>query len=386
MSSKGKVNGFNLIKGVSYTVALSCCNISSLHKYLFEDSHSIDYSFSAAVAFLKNKQKEKFAVESNSIGQTEAKQLLIKRDVGKILKKLHEYRFFLPIEEELAKYEAFAKRFFKKYDIDLSNIPIRIVDEFPAPYSSVQASAMNFDIFDQEEFNIPMGISLHREYLAPFVSAAKVSHELVHSCFSNTYSHYLARGLEEGFCDLISFILTAKMFGFKVSVNLMLNSRFIYPQTQFLTTYVEAIRQVSIVYRQVGLGGMMDILRKGNRKGRVIMKELEEAIFTGWEGKLAGEFVRKGDRNPNVLRFLDFFIAYPYSLVVSPLAYFLAEKITVGASISEIIQTNRIDPFEGEEAVKELQQRVFLVLTEGDRIISDETKLFLKLNLLRYEI
>jgi len=68
------------------------------------------------------------------------------------------------------------------------------------------------------------------------------------------------------------------------------------------------------------------------------------------------------------------------------MARFIAEKLEIGKNIKEILKKHNINIMDGLEAVKELQQRVYLILLDGEKVISNESNMFIKLGALRYEV
>ena len=57
-------------------------------------------------------------------------------------------------------------------------------------------------------------------------------------------------------------------------------------------------------------------------------------------------------------------------------AYYLAKKIEIGLPIAKILKDWNIEPKDGKKALRELQSRVYLVLINKNKIVSDETKTF----------
>lgn len=376
------ISGIQAIKALTYCTRLRC---SSVNRFLA----SLELYFSSIPSKLSDietafRQVMSSLDFSEPMGQREALNSLLERDLEDMQKVLPELRDSIddPVAQIDTHFSVY-KNMLGQWGIDLASVNVRVVDEFPEPYREFDAWAMNFDVCDEQEFGIPVGVAFHRKHLLPIVSSALLAHELIHCVFSTKYSYHLARGLEEGLCEVLGLVLSSHVLGNDVSQNILINFRLSEPSDRKWRIYTEATRQAILLYRLYGLQGLKDILRAGHQQGRVAIKEIERELvrghYTVLDSSSCGEF------DPKLDDFLSFFAGYPQSLVVSPLAYCVAEKINVGDSVREVIGSRGFRSRQALRAIQELQDRVFLVLTHEGNIASDETKVFLETKTLRYD-
>jgi hypothetical protein len=270
----------------------------------------------------------------------------------------------------------------RELDLDVEHTALYFVDEFPGPYRSVQGWAMNLDVSDQRAFGVAPGIRLKRQFLMPLYSSFLIAHELTHALCGQVDSDRLARGLEEGLADLVgSLYLGRGILDEAICETMLMNSRAVHPQSQFWQGYSAALRLAIVVHQAVGIDGLIDIVRQGNREGRDAIVRAE----TFWLEGGTSDF-RKAEVDGGLARFGQRFLGFPAHLVVSPIAYVLAQRLTVGQTVGEVCSAHNISPDAGKKAAQELQERVFLIMLDGDEIVADETKPLLTANAVRAEI
>jgi hypothetical protein len=271
----------------------------------------------------------------------------------------------------------------RELGLEVQHTALFFVDDYPAPYDSLQGWAMNLDVSDQRAFGIEPGIRLKRQFLVPLYSSFLMAHELTHALCGQVDSDRLARGLEEGLADLVgSLYLGRTILDASVCETMLLNSRAAYPQSQFWQGYSSALRLAITIHQTMGIEGLLDILRQGNQEGREAIVRAEMQWLQGGENSRPGQ----ADLDDGLARFGRRFLGLPTHLVVSPLAYVLAEHLELGQTVREVCSAHNIAPDAGEKAARELHERVFLVMLDGDKIVADETKPLLKANMLRAEI
>lgn len=375
-----RIEDFQIIKAAAYCTRLRCSSINSFLDYVepyFVNRlpSDIDKVFNEATSSL---------APSGTIGQEEALRSLLIRDLKDI--RVNLKRIANNIEDpETQIGQAFSaySRKLNEWGIPVGSVSLRIEDRFPEPYTNIGASAMNYDVYDQKEFGIPRGVIFRRDYLLPIVSSFLLAHELIHCVFSGVYAHYLARGLEEGLCEIIGLILSSEILDKEIGQNILVNFRLSEFTSQKWQVYTEAVRQAAQLYARYGLKGVRNILKLGHEGGRGVVKEIEERLMHGHYENLGLDC---GGFDAEFGEFLSFFVGYPQSLVVRPLSYYIAEKISVGDSVDKWVNHQGFDSAQTSEAIQELQDQVFLILLAGNSIVSDETKVFLKTKTLRYRI
>jgi hypothetical protein len=268
-----------------------------------------------------------------------------------------------------------------KIGIKFSPPELHLMKEFPWPYERIDGWAVNIDYVDQKEFGIPRGIYLHEKYLARRFSSTILAHELVHCAIAECKKMDHVRGIEEGIADLMSLVLSSKLIGRNVAENIIFNTRFEWPIDDFWANYQVAIRQAALVYLQHGVRGLVQLIRTAQQKGRKKLYLAENAIIRGIMPIKTKSFKRRNEIN-TILRFL----AYPHSLVVSPLAYHVARTACVGDSVNSLAIRLKTTNAEIKCALKELQDRHYIVLVVNNRILSTAGQYLINSKALRYEI
>ena len=377
----------NTLKGLIYAVkcqasmagklASTVNNYNRISSFDNLDREELNSNLEKTVSSLKEEGNK------SPLNQERAKKILMARDLEKIQQLIKE-RTISNVENNLR--DSFGELIseFDDIGVEMHDLNFEIVDQYPSPYSSMEFEAMGYDVYDQEEFGIPIGVKLKRDSLKPLYSISLLAHELVHLVFGNKYSNRLARGLEDGICDLYgAFFLTGNLLSFSISQNILLNQRKFFPTDQFWDIYSNNLQQAILIYKHFGLKGIEELLRKGKRKGRKYIKKVELCSVRGQYSDIS---LPEGKKNKKLDKFADYYLSYPRYIVVSPLARLLAENIEVQKGVEEVLEELEVDREEGRKAINELQERVYLVLLEEDTFVSNETDLYLDTGLLRYEV
>jgi hypothetical protein len=320
----------------------------------------------------------------DTIGQTEATMLLVAREMKAIKDRLSN----VPIERPVERLQHdFAKLTEQLAHLGLGEEEVRlfIVDNFPRPFERMPWDAGFFEETERVSFGIEPGVYVKRSSILPFYSTYRVAHEMLHVVMGRLGANVktgLARGLEEGLCDLVgSIFLGSEIFGWEICRNLVIYDRVgFWPDRQFLELYHETLRQALMIYKEYGLDGAVEIFRRG----RVFCKDIERRVLTGdLDLNIAsGRWSREVNEIANLV------LSMPRSLVVSPLAWYMSEFLKPGMSITELLKDHNLKDEEARKALRELQERVFLIVVGWDRdtVQYDDTKLYLDTKTLRYEI
>lgn len=380
MSKNPALKNKTLLEGLAYSSQLRCASASGLvgklspnFKQTFEDKRDFADKIDRTI--------KSFLQQEEQIGEKKALEILLARDLEKIKRTLSLVNVRNPVNELYSDFRTY-KKVLNAHRVDFET-QIFMVGSFPHPYTDPGITALNCDADDEEEFDIKPGIYFKRTDLVPFLSSSVLAHELIHVCFSKVRTGRLARGLEDGLCDLMGFYLSSKTLGFEVAKNTLINQTLYYPSSQSNQIYVDALRQAIRIYQIYGLKGLIQILRRGNEKGRTYVKEIEEKCI---RGEYSGLRLEKGGWTAELDDFSDYFAGFPASIVASPLACYLAENIKAGDSVEEVIKKQRIYPREGRRAIKQLEDDLYLIVTSKGRIVYDETKVYVRSGTLRYSI
>ena len=215
----------------------------------------------------------------------------------------------------------------------------------------------------------------------PFTSSLLMAHELIHAVIGLRDSNFLARGLEEGFTQFFGeFYLGGQIFGYQTALNYEINRRLSYPvESQQWEQYTDWLRQGCIFYQKFGIDGMIELMKQG----RGLMKKADESMLQGRLNELKlpkGKWIKELDSAAETI------LSFNRNLVYSPLAVYLAQNIKLGESVDRLFLRLDIKAPEGQKALKELNERIFSILINKNKIAIDDTKLYLQANNLRYEI
>lgn len=347
----------------------------------FEDEF-INIDFNKAAVIKKIGQLTAQYSRKEKIGQRQAMKILFAKDLGRIKENILKIDFYDP-EVELERYFSQFKFFIKESGIDYDR-RLFIVDEFPKPYdffNSNGTSGTNFDNADNKMFGLEQGIYLKREFLNPVNSAFILAHELIHNIAGAKDCDYLARGLEEGFTQFFGEIyLCSKVFGYQTALNHIINWRFGYPiREQRWEQYTDWLRQGCVFYQIFGIDGIIKMLKTG----RGTIKKADRAMLSG---KLNQMDLPRGGWTRELDECAQTIMSFNRNLVYSPLAVYLAQNLQTGQPIDELHAKLNIDDTAFDNAIKELNQRIFSVLVDENKIAIDDTKLYLDSQSLRYEI
>jgi len=381
MPKKDDLENKALLEGLVLSSKIGCASVWNLANQL---SPSFKGTFKSKEDFRTkiDDVSSPFSKRGRLIGEKEALGLLILKDIKKIKQTLNRAKIKNPVDELHADLEIY-KKTLNSHGIDFLDKRIFIVDSLPPPYTDPDCVALNCDSDDERKFGIPPGIYFQRPTVAPFFSSRVLAHELVHASLSKVRSGRLARGLEDGLCDLVGLYLSSKTLGYATVKNILINLRSAYPLTQTRQIYAEALRQAIRIYQIYGLKGLFQILERGNRKGRTVVKKIEKKCILGEYSDLG---LDKGGWTPELDEFSDYFIGFPASIVASPLACYLAERIKVGDYVKEAFKKYKINPRDGRRAIKQLEGDLYLIVTSKGRIVYDETKTYVKTGTLRYVV
>lgn len=271
---------------------------------------------------------------------------------------------------------------FSAAGLNMPNGTVRICDSFPKPYHGRTSWAMNYDISDHNKYGLDIGVFLKREHLMPLYTPTLIAHELTHTALGQVETKHLARGFEEGIAEFFGTLFVGgNIFHPSICEAVLINSRLRYPfVAQPWLAYPESMRQVSILILMHGWSAIVDLVQRGNREGRGVIKQAENDLLNQiW----APASRPASDR---MTKFALEFLSFPQSMVVSPLALLLAERLHDGVDIDELLLSHQIDPMTGHRALQSLNERLRLIVTFDNKISTDETKPFLATNTIRYEI
>ena len=325
-----------------------------------------------------------FKLNPGSSSQEHAFARLVAVDLAGALDSLQHYDPPSDIPSYLnSRYSSFLSTA-GRLGLPIARKPLHVVEAFPGPYSEMNWEAMCCDSSDLLVHGIDPGIYLLRNSLRPIYSDYFLAHEAMHLIIAEPNPELLARGLEEGLCDLLGGLyLCLKEFGMEITANLFTYIRLFAPSTidSLTESYVEYDRLAAVLYYRYGLRGLTEIARSG----RSAVKEFEGLLVRGAD--LPANYP-SGDWDPNLTHLIDMLLGrYIRSLVVSPLALLVAPfAASTSATVESISDHTRLPVGDVQRALEELQERVFLLVLDGKRITFSDVDLPLKAGILRYEV
>jgi hypothetical protein len=373
----------NIIRAAAYCTEGDYANPYEVASYICSTGN--DATREQARAILANRHEELMdAARQRPVTNAVAQAWVVARDILRMIDTIDGFgpEFF----DETALLHRFGTlvELVEGLGYDLGGTSLHLVDDFPGPYAGSEGWAMNLDVSDKRAYGVDVGVYVRRELLMPVYTDFLLCHELVHAICGRRDSEYLARGLEDGLGDVFGgLILAPNVLSSNDCHRMLMSSRALFPQSQFWMIYSDNLHLALMLHDLVGIQGIEDALKSANRQGRGAIKLLERQLLT-----LAGsDLARDGARySTEVQRFTRVYRSMPRSLVVSPLAYYLAEHLRLGMTTPALFNDLAIDKEEGQHALRELQERVFLVFVDKGEIWADETKVNLENHCLRYEV
>lgn len=349
------MNGLKYIEGGIYHIKGKFDNIENFLEYLSRYFGEIPFDKKEVLEKI-DETIELFSKGANEkINQQRALQLVISNELKDVKEELKHQ----DIENPIVKLEDYHQKycvFFSKVLGENIEFPkLYIVENFPPPYDKLKAEALAPDKADEEMYGIPSGIYFLKDFLAPHYSAYLLPHEIVHVIIGRPNPYLLGRGLEEGLADLFGSIYGGMhILGENVTINLTIYNR-VSHLSAYWDIYRDYLRQSAYIYHRFGFDGIRELILGG----RDTIKKVERQLMKGiWDLDLpSGNWDKKLDR------VLDYILStFIRNLVVSPLAKYLSAYISVGDTVSGILREHNIDRVQGQRAIYELQNKVFVLL------------------------
>lgn len=353
-------------------------NLGGFMKRVGAEFDSISFSKKSTLKILED-LIIKFESEGkeSSIGQQAAEKLVIARDLRDIQKQAAGLEEFDPVTLMLKDFDKLVEES-AKIGFSVDGVQIFLVDEFPEPFNKMDWTFFNADKDDEKKYGIPFGIYVKKTAAIPIYTTFLICHELIHVAIGLKETNKIARGLEEGLAELLGCILLfSRLKGCHLAANLLIYNRLYYPPNQFWDVYLDNLKQAILLYHQFGLAGLKELVHEGRDR----IKDVEKLL-------LKGDYIRlglaKGEWDEDVNYLTSHILAFPRNYVVSPLANYISNFVKTGMSIKEITSVNNIDPIEGEEGIRELNQKLFLVVINNGIITNCDIDTLSNTTVLRY--
>lgn len=289
-----------------------------------------------------------------------------------------------PFRKRMDSFQGKARSVLARLGFKYAPPPVYVVEAFPAPFDAMNFDALTIDKFDEADFGIPPGIYFLRSQLIPDLAIHTYAHEMIHHLISeHTKERFLARGIEEGFCEFFgALFLDGTVRGLGLAEAVHRNSMFSYPVDHFWQNYVSSTRQVHLMYSSIGMPGILKIIRRG----RAYLKELEDAFLQGrWR-----ELMPRGFFPPDSNEFQEMmdrlFWGFNPNYVVSLEMYEVASDLRPGVTLEKLARKTGKSVSKLRELLKRYQEEHFLLLVSGNRIEFCDVPMYLEAGALRYSL
>lgn len=324
------------------------------------------HSYSDIFTLLSND----LSASSHIISNSQALKTLINDDLSRF--SIDSYDLFEGEEYEFL-YEHANKviSFYQSIGLDISvgDVNICLCDIFPQPFHQNKGLALAPDAYDEIKYGIKKGIYFLKTNISSFQSRLLLAHELLHHVCSKHQPELLARGLEEGLCELIgSYITNFYLFNKTIADNYIKYRRlkFKNPNQQF-RLYTDYLRMAYLLLQEVGIEGVVYIINSG----RKTVKDVETALIHGEKITLP---TKKSYSIPCELSngLNQLLLGTIENEVLSPLACFIIVHYKNEKTILDFSKKYNIDLIECKCAFEEIQNRVYgCVIDEGVIEFSD---------------
>lgn len=328
--------------------------------------------------------KIRYKIQNRRIGVEESLLALMADDLSVMCEKVHALPTLQNPIDAMDYYYQLIMTFYNKLGIQVNSkdTPYFIVNNYPKPYDHVEGAALCPDKSDYDKYNIQPGIYFRVDKLIPVQSYFTLAHEIIHFVIAKTGHELLARGLEEGICEFMASYCISNILGVEAAKNYLIYRRLKYSShNQRFKLYMDYFRSTTYLYNRYGLDGLVYIINSG----RKYIKELE--IYLSNMDFIECDLPSLVPRyDPDFSMLANYIsLTYPEHEVVSPLAYWICNKLGNITSTNNAIEELNLDPVTGKKAIEELEVRVFAVLLEGDNIEYCDIQTLLKSGTFRYE-
>lgn len=305
--------------------------------------------------------------ELQKITKDNVLSMLISDDVMRYSIDSYEYMDQNRLEECVVEHINKVIDFYRSIGLDIaaSEIQVFFCDSFPKPFNNNKGLALAPDSYDEMKFGIKKGIYFLKSNISSYQSRLLVAHEILHHVCAKNNPELLARGLEEGLCELIgSYITNFTLFDKPITENYLRFRRFKYnnPNQKF-RLYTDYLRMAYLLLKRVGIAGIVNILNAGRGK----IKLTETALL---HNENLDELVNAMPIMPKDITYgLDnLLLGTIQNEVLSPLAYYVVKNYNGEKSVSSFSKIHDIDLNSCFEAFNEIQNRIYGCVIDGDVI------------------
>jgi len=312
-------------------------------------------------------------------------KILMAEDLKLIRSSIMKHRFMIEEDENFHHSLSLCRdqsvNLLEEIGVIIDKPDIFIVDKFPPPYDRATFAAITPDAFDEKHYGIQRGIYFRNSSLCPIYSRFLLVHEIIHSFLGEISPQYMGRGLEEGLAEIVGAIyLGNNILGKEITKSTFYHNRLGFGIDQFWQLYLDYARMAAYLYNRFGMDGLVGMLMSGRCK----IKEVEKLCFQGRYEEIE---LQSGNWINDVTDVVNFVtLTFSRDFVVSPTAFYTAKYTNEGDDVEKIAKAARLNPGLVLEALRELQDRVFVLLYSGDHVDISDTKMLMEAKAIRYEI
>ncbi|MET9626300.1 hypothetical protein ABZX92_02450 [Lentzea sp. NPDC006480] len=284
---------------------------------------------------------------------------------------LEKLTSFTPTQSKLTQIRDDVADFYLTLQIDVTEVPVRVVERLPEPYASKGFSALTADMGDKRKHGIEPGIYFDESAISPFLADYFIAHEIIHVWLGFRSPDESCTLLEEGLAELLSiFGYVARTFGLAAAENLYKIFRLNSNAATRFESYVDGIRQALFTAESLGAVGQ---LIENARLGRPQLNAAFDRSLTSThtESKIDGNPTQEHtglETGAKVARSL--LSSFPRSLVVSAPAFIVAELAHDGMTFRELAHASKLESDLVSSAVAELDARALVTLRRDGQVVS----------------
>ncbi|HEY8504928.1 MAG TPA: hypothetical protein VIL46_10120 [Gemmataceae bacterium] len=292
-----------------------------------------------------------------------AQRRLVAEDLRRIAAALGEVGPLAGVEERLPASGRAAQARLSQLGLEVGDVPLRIVDAFPEPFTRFAWSAFAPDREDEQQFGIERGVYFRRDLLRPLYSEALFAHEVIHTLTGRVDPEVYAMGLEEGIAEVIGTCYASlAVLPWTAVRNVLIYGRHGAARARLWSVYLDHTRQAFLLFREFGLVGLAELVRRG----RAAIHHAEALLLAGRYRDLA---LPRGGYDQQTASLLEFACCgYLPSHVLSPLECLLLREVAAGLPFDEVCRRAGVDPHAGRPVLEGLGTRSALFVPVGSTV------------------
>ena len=322
--------------------------------------------------------------EYQAITKNRAQQMLIENDVQCFRLEYYEDISNDDFSELMEDHAKKVIKFYQSIGLGISDSDIQIFfcDSFPKPFDKNKGIALAPDDYDEIKFGIKKGIYFLNSNTSLYQSRLLIAHEILHHICSKRQPESLARGLEEGLCELLGgYITNSYLFDKPIPEHYIKFRRFKYANpNQKFRLYTDYLRLAALLLKQIGIDGVVEIINSG----RASVKVAETTLLHG--GTVETSCAARSGTHEKLMREIDLLLLGTIeNEVLSPLACYIVNNYTGEKSIAAFAATNSIELKECIDAFDEIQHRIYGCVLDGDSVEFSDLEQLKRNNNVLYE-